>query len=119
MDDAMEDAVRRDRALIRKAALAVGYEVARLADDKRALILFGVHKPWSPLDSDADVFRLATIVPGIDVTKILANAFVLHPNDEGKRAERVRRAITEAVAARADEGVPSSAVWPALPRTGD
>ncbi len=115
----MDDAISTDRTLMRKAAIAVGYEVVRLADDKRALLLFGVQKPWNPLDSDAEVFRRATIVPGIDVTKILAEAFVRHPNDEGKRAGHVRRAITEAVAAKADEGSPAAAAWPALPRMGN
>lgn len=96
----MDDVVTEERDLLRKAAIVAGYEPVRVAHDGRALILFGVHVPWNPLCRDADAFRLATTVPGIDVTQILLEAFSQYPSDEAKRAEHARRAITVAVAAR-------------------
>jgi len=81
-----------DHELLRRAALAAGHEVVRLADDRRALLLFGVIAPWNPLVDDGDALRLAMTVAGIEVTAILENARVAHA-DEAERAAFVRRAI--------------------------
>lgn len=48
-----------DRELLELAAKAAGYEVARVADDGRSLVLVGVQEPWNSLDDDGDAFRLA------------------------------------------------------------
>lgn len=48
-----------DMELLTLAARAAGYEVARVADDGRAVMLAGMQEPWNPRDDDADAFRLA------------------------------------------------------------
>ncbi|WP_425953031.1 hypothetical protein [Ralstonia pseudosolanacearum] len=87
-----------DHELLRRAAMAAGHEVSRIADDRRALLLFGVIAPWNSLDDDGDALRLAIAVPAIEVSAILEGARVAHPADETQRGAFVRRAITSAAA---------------------
>lgn len=49
----------QQRELLELAALACGYEVARVADDGKSLLLVGVQEPWNPLTSTADRYELA------------------------------------------------------------
>lgn len=60
---------KTDRELLKLAAKAACYEVARVADDGRSLMLVGVQEPWNSLDDDGDALRLA-IQCGIEVSVI-------------------------------------------------
>lgn len=96
-----------DRELLELAAKAAGYEVARVADDGRSLVLVGVQEPWNSLDDDGAALRLAVKrgmcvnVEGLEVGYRIGGVLYISrivPFD-GDLAAATRRAITRAAAA--------------------
>jgi len=48
-----------DRELLKFAAKAAGYQIARWEDDWSAVLLVGERNSWNPLTDDGDALRLA------------------------------------------------------------
>ena len=51
-----------DTKQLKHAAKAAGYEVVRIADDGKALMLYGVQEPWNPRKDNGQAFELAMLV---------------------------------------------------------
>lgn len=48
-----------DTKQLKHAAKAAGYEVVRIADDGKALMLYGLQEPWNPRTDNEQAFELA------------------------------------------------------------
>ena len=62
-----------DTKQLKYAAKAAGFEVARIADDGKALMLYGLQEPWNPRMDNGQAFELAMLV---DITVRRINPYV-------------------------------------------
>lgn len=94
-----------DTKQLKYAAKAAGFEVARIADDGKALMLYGVQEPWNPRMDSGQAFELAACT-GIAVRRIDPYVYAIGKTQHQARfdnADYMMAAAREAVVLAAAE----------------
>jgi len=88
-----------DTKQLKYAAKAAGFEVARIADDGKALMLHGAQEPWNPRTDNGQAFELA-MRAGIamcrvgELVSVTNGAFLQHVQiTDGGIMEAAREAV--------------------------
>lgn len=89
---------------LKLAAKAAGYQPVRMADDGKALMLYGVQEQWNPRTDNGQSFELAMLA-GITVRSIFPYMYAL-----GKNQHQVRFDDSGDMMAAAREAVFMAAV---------
>ena len=88
-----------DTKQLKYAAKAAGFEVASVADDGKALMLYGVQEPWNPRTDNGQAFELAMLVD-ITVRRIDPYVYAIGKTEHKARfdnADDMMAAAREAV----------------------